>query len=243
MILTSLSRFFSNFNLWRCPLCDTLQYGPFYPVCPLCIRKIPLYPDTDIHDNAIIRLVWPACDVKAGGALFHYDHTDEAHQLIYLIKYYGARRLAESLGEWICKKLRMKEWEEQIDAVVPVPMNKRRRKEYGYNQVAYVAKGIAKCLGCNVEEWLVRNDTLSSQTRLNVEERQQRVMDIAVRMPDEVRGRTILLVDDVMTTGATMRQCAAALQAFDSQARICVCVIGCVLPSNKSPKYEPQVTE
>lgn len=241
MNLQHFYRSIQQFRLWRCPVCDSLQYGRFMPVCPLCVRLIPLYEDMDVHDNGVLRLLWSACDVRAGGALFHYYNGDDVHRIIHLVKYYRAFRLGEELGAWLCQKLRMKEWSEKIEVVVPVPMNKRRAKQYGYNPAFYIARGIAKQLGCRVEEWLERTDSFSSQTRMSVRERQERTIHLHAHIPRQERGKCVLLVDDVITTGSTLRQCATALLSCDSQMTLCVAAVGCVLAPDKCTQKKPHV--
>ena len=231
-----------NFVLWTCPVCGTFQYGRKTPVCASGMLEAPLYRDVDVHCNAIVRALHSVIDAKAGGALFHYNRFDKFHVLIPLIKYYHEYELAGILGEWLCTKLKISEWEEHIDVIVPVPMNKRRAKVYGYNQVELIARGISKHLGCPVESWLVRQDELSSQTKVNVNERTERVMALQAHIPEEDKGKTVLLVDDVMTTGSTLRQCANAIVQADPSVTLCVCVVASVLPVIDSPDYKPNVT-
>lgn len=121
-----------------------------------------------------------------------------------------------------CKELQIEEWGSGIDAVVPVPMNKRRKKKYGYNQSLYIAKAIAAYLHAEVCEWLHRSDKMISHTKLNARERAESSIMLEANIPDNMRGKTILIVDDVMTTGETMRRCLTELHEADPTAQFCI---------------------
>lgn len=166
--------------------------------------------------------MWTAVDAKEGGALMYYNHASPFHTLVIRIKYWGDFDLAERMGAWACRRLGMEGWPLKVDVVVPVPAGKARWKKYGYSQTLYLARGIARELQCPVEEWLSRTDSLSSQTHRSAEERATAEMDVVASVPENRRGATVLLVDDVITTGSTMRRCALALQTADPTLNICV---------------------
>ncbi|MCF0195793.1 MAG: ComF family protein [Bacteroidaceae bacterium] len=187
--------------------------------------KLPLLHVSDRHDNLLLRRLWTEVDVVAGASLMSYRHFSPFSRMITNFKYHGDTSLGIRLGEFMCHELDIKHWEEKIDVIVPMPMNKRRKKEYGYNQTLYLAKGIAKVLNCEVCEWLKRTDSLPSQTTLSGLERTERKITLEVHIPAERRGLTLLFVDDVVTSGSTMRQCVAALTHADPTAKICVATL------------------
>jgi ComF family protein len=131
--------------------------------------------------------------------------------VIHELKYNGRRELAEPLAE-----LTAKAWGDglfPVDCMVPVPLHPRRLRERGYNQAALISKRLAVDIGLPVLPGvLVRSRMTESQTRLNAFDRRQNV-DGAFDVPGaECDGRSVLLVDDVCTTGSTLQACADALR-------------------------------
>ncbi|MBT3604622.1 MAG: ComF family protein [Candidatus Latescibacteria bacterium] len=141
------------------------------------------------------------------------EFNDEIRQLIHLLKYRGkvlpGRLLGRALGHCLSRRLEInKDW-----IVLPIPLHTARTRERGYNQSTIIARALAKELGLNVLEKTLKRDRYTpSQTRLNRENRYQNVAG-AFRVKDakDIVGRQIVLVDDVVTTGATSRACWEAL--------------------------------
>jgi competence protein ComFC len=102
-----------------------------------------------------------------------------------------------------------------VDAVIPVPLHPRRERERGFNQSAVLARRVAGAKGLRTATgWLVRTKNVPPQATLESAAREMNVRGaFTVRMPGKVRGKTVLLVDDVFTTGATLRECSRVLKA------------------------------
>lgn len=148
-------------------------------------------------------------------------------RLIHDFKYRGNWRLAREMGLWYGAELAECDWYRAVDVVVPVPLHWRKRLRRGYNQSEYLAEGIAAALGCEVDRRSVsRRRNNSSQTRHSHEERWENVAELfRVRRPERLRGRHILLVDDVLTTRATMVSCGEAILRAVPDCRISVAVL------------------
>ena len=101
-----------------------------------------------------------------------------------------------------------------IDCLIPVPLHAKREKERGYNQSLMICQGIHEVTGIPIgEKYLVREVYTETQTHKSAEERFKNVQDIfEVRYADELKGKHVLLVDDVLTTGATLESCAHQLE-------------------------------
>ena len=135
-------------------------------------------------------------------------------KLIRSFKYSGRQDLARPLAGLLAEVWIGEERLRPVDVVVPVPLHWRRERKRGFNQAAALAEVFGKKAGLPVLEGALRRRKAGrSQTELKREERRENVKDaFEARRPEELRGKTILLVDDVCTTGATLEACARALK-------------------------------
>ena len=137
-------------------------------------------------------------------------YEDVLRELIHLFKYGRVRSLARPLSERLVSAI---PWDQRFDVIVPVPLHWRRRLARGFNQANLLAGAVARRYALPVSSALKRRRRTDSQAGLSNAKRRANVSGaFAVRRPEQVRGRRVLLVDDVMTTGATASACAAALK-------------------------------
>jgi ComF family protein len=133
--------------------------------------------------------------------------------MIHLLKYGKRPSLAKRLGRMMSILVLRDPLLSRAELVVPVPLHSARQRERGYNQSELLASALAESLGIRlVKNALVRRKNTKSQTGLTPEQRMRNVADaFEVKKPDTLKGKKVLLVDDVMTTGSTLRFCAEAL--------------------------------
>ncbi|HTY00285.1 MAG TPA: ComF family protein [Bacteroidota bacterium] len=158
-------------------------------------------------------------------APFYFEKEGPLQQLIHKLKYGGMTRIGVLVGEEIAAGIAGHRGDGNA-VIVPVPLHRAKRRERGYNQSYFIGRGISRELGVPVREWALRREIYTrSQTTLDIIERAKNV-EGAFRVPsrsvDALRGKTVLLVDDVITTGATIRACAAALREANVE-RIIAC--------------------
>lgn len=156
--------------------------------------------------------------------LFGYDPGSDYHRLIHGIKYRSKRELAVWLGRMLGDKIGDAAG---IDCVVPVPLHPEREKKRGFNQSLLIGTGIAEILRVEVvPDALYRVVNTRSQTGLSREERTDNVSDAFILKNDErLRGRHVLIVDDVLTSGATVGACLSVLRKV-ADARYSVATLG-----------------
>ena len=172
---------------WLCPSCtdEILFFEPPWP---------PLL--DEIH---------PLQDVRAAAHL-----NGPLRQAIHRFKYGGLRALSPVLGEMLYDCWDAGPW--PVEAIVPVPLHPQRQRERGYNQSALLARELARHTGLAVVEGtLLRITPTPPQVGLKAIERAENVRDAFRCRNDSLAGKHVLLVDDVLTTGATLRACAGAL--------------------------------
>ena len=207
----------------RCIVCQhTLEPTEQY-LCTACSIQLPRYPLQSIEDNEPIRKVWNFAPIQYGTTLLYYRHQSDFHKIIIKIKYKGGEELGIKIGEWAATELAHWQLSEKIDVIVPVPSDKKRKHKRGYNQAELIAKGMGKIMKLPVMNLLVKKETGTSQTRLSQTARIKNTTGkYEATIPLSWRGKHILLVDDVLTTGATIGNCAQALLATDPKAKISI---------------------
>jgi len=141
---------------------------------------------------------------------------DPVQEALHRLKYRRDIGLGEALSNQMSEFVKQLDW--PINMLVPIPLGKRRLRERGYNQVAMVAMPLSMQLGLDYEPGaLVRARETRSQVGLSAVERQENVRDVFLVDTKKVSGRTVLLIDDVSTTGATLSSAADALYASDAR--------------------------
>lgn len=197
----------------------------FPPLCLACRRVLSSHqqqlclscqlhlPYTSLHeeaDNIFTQRFWGRLPLQGGAACFYFVKGGRIQPLIHRIKYQNQPELAKSWGRIYAKKLLQNPLFEEVDCIVPVPLHWKKRRIRGFNQAAMIGAGLAEGMDLpmfsHALEKTKHNITQTHKSRL---ERLQNVMDsIKLRQPDQLKGRHILLVDDVMTSGATLEACA-----------------------------------
>jgi len=129
------------------------------------------------------------------------------------LKYFHRYDIGEQLGKQGALEFQKNGFFEGIDAIVPVPLTKKRQRERGYNQSEEIARGICSVTGLPIFDNVVMRESFKgSQTQLKSFERLESVENVFYMInPDRIKGKHLLLVDDVMTTGATLLSCAKEL--------------------------------
>jgi ComF family protein len=155
--------------------------------------------------------------VPLAGAATTAEHRGILREMVQALKYENAQPLARPLGERLAACLDAQEW--TIDMIVPVPLHTSRLRERGYNQSQLLGEHVADLTGIRcIPAALRRIRATQSQVTITAQERLTNVRDAFTADPASASGRTILLIDDVYTTGATLRACAEALLLVDAAA-------------------------
>ena len=195
-----------------CSVCGhTLVQGERF-ICTACLADFP-FTDADFDgEQAVNERFGSGICPEALHTLFYYNRDSDYRKLIYSVKYYSNRRLGAYLGSMLAERMK---GNCTADCLVPVPLHPRRERDRGFNQALEIARGMAPVLGLEIcSDALVRVRDNVSQTGKSTAERHENVRNIfALRRPERVAGRHVLLVDDVVTTGATVSSCMEALAA------------------------------
>ncbi|WP_163322438.1 ComF family protein [Draconibacterium mangrovi] len=182
-------------------------------VCFECWRDLPL---TNFHlkpENKVAQLFWGRVDISAATAFFSYKKGSKYQQLIHFVKYKGLKELGYETGKKYGYQLLESPDFADVDVIMPVPLHPRKEKKRGFNQSEWIARGIGEVLKKPVDaKTLYRKVYTSTQTRRNRYERWQNVESVfGMTDTNALKDKHILLVDDVVTTGATLEACAIHL--------------------------------
>jgi ComF family protein len=199
-------------------------------LCTNCRIELPY---TDYHllppaQNPLARRFWGKLPVHYTLSYLRFLRHGRVQQLLHQLKYQGQSQVGNALGQLYGAELAATELGREFDVIVPVPLHSRKLTRRGYNQAEAFATGLAAALPCpSAAHALRRTEHTASQTRKGRAERWQNVATVfEVAEPQVVLGRHILLVDDVLTTGATLEACGAALLAAGARA-VSIATIAC----------------
>lgn len=181
-------------------------------ICSRCLINMPYTQIRDYKDNLSARLFWGMFNIHHAYSHIYYRHDALSHPLIMALKYGHRPDVGWKMGEYISKQIIENGFFTGIDAIVPVPLHWIRWIKRGYNQSEQLAKGISRATGIPIRKDIVKRKKYThSQSKRSATERQANVT--GVFKANKTSCTHLLLVDDVLTTGATIKAMAQAIQA------------------------------
>ena len=207
--------FINLFYSRACPVCGEilLDTDSERCVCMVCRAELqrPLSPRSS-HVMLEDRLEGNLDFVHAACA-YYFQKDSAVQKLVHMLKYHGREDIGEMLGRDLGRVLLDSGKFSSVDCVVPVPLHKKRLRKRGYNQCEAIARGVSEVTGWRIEcEALSRKIYNESQTKMSGEQRWENSAGIfSLDAPDKIAGKNVLVIDDIITTGATMASCCAEL--------------------------------
>ncbi|MCB0396582.1 MAG: ComF family protein [Flavobacteriales bacterium] len=195
-----------------CPGCGKTLLKGEKPLCLPCRLHLPRTNFESLTDHHVSRIFWGRLQVNRAMAYLHFEKHGIVRRLVHSIKYHNDTTLGHWLGREMGHALKQAGW--QVDGILPVPLTPERHKKRGFNQSRCLADGMAETMMCEIYDGHMQRITgARSQTRKSRFARWQNVEDaFVVNDPDPLINKHILLVDDVVTTGATLEACGQVLQ-------------------------------
>jgi ComF family protein len=186
--------------------------------CASCRYKIPVSDMYMKPENEFTQRVWGRLPLVSGAAFLYFTRKSVVQRALHELKYRNNPEVGRRLGAEFGRKLREVGQYQTVDVIVPVPLHPDKQRSRGYNQSTVFAQGIAEQLNVPVmEDALRRREFTSTQTRKKRMARHINVNQVfEVTRPTDLQGKHILLVDDVLTTGATLEECGTALLSVPS---------------------------
>ncbi|WP_373058582.1 ComF family protein [Zunongwangia sp. H14] len=186
-------------------------------VCTSCLNDLPL---TNFHqdpDNPVKNIFYGRAVVEQASSLLFFRKKGKVQQLIHNLKYRGHEEIGKFLGEWMGNLLLQSGNYNGIDVVIPVPLHKRKLKSRGFNQVEKFGREIAVILGASYrDDVLVKQNATETQTFKSRLSRWGNMEEIfTLEKPTRLENTHVLLVDDIITTGATLEVCIHKLSGIN----------------------------
>ena len=182
----------------------------------LCLKCLHEIPKTNYHllaDNPIEKRFWGKVPIFRGTAFFFFQKGSPFQKLLHLLKYKGNKDLGKFLGKYAAVDLLDTDDFSSIDVIIPVPLHPKKYKTRGYNQSEWIGNGLSEILGKPQDtNTLIRVRENTTQTKKSVFERYENTDGIfELSNINNLTGKHVLLVDDVLTTGSTLEACIQAL--------------------------------
>jgi ComF family protein len=187
-------------------------------ICLFCRNDLPLTNFSFETPNQIEKTFYGRIPIEKGTALFYFLKKGKTQQLIHELKYNGQQQVGAFIGSWLGEEMLKSNRFKNIDCIIPVPLHSKKQKKRGYNQVSTFGNSLSKTLNIPFYENVLKKKTaINSQTKLLRLDRWKNVQELFyVEEKLSLANKHILLIDDIITTGATLEACYLALNNFSN---------------------------
>ncbi len=200
----------------HCAGCDSPLYSSEKVLCTTCRHSLPLGNFHNLNAKKIEKVFYGRVKIENAIALFSFQKDGIVQNLIHNLKYRGQQEIGEELGKWLGNVMTHNTDYKHIDSVIPVPLHKKRRQERGYNQVHKFGIEIAKSLDAKYIDSILKKKSYSKkQSKHSKQSRWENIAEtFTLENPSLLENKHILLVDDIITTGATIEACINTLKSI-----------------------------
>jgi ComF family protein len=215
-----LHAFGSLFFPHLCAGCSSNNIARDEAICFKCIAHFPITGFANQPGNPIEKIFWGRIPVSAACCQFYFTRSSTVQHALHALKYKNNKEAGIVMGRLLGYSLKQSSRFSNIDAIVPLPLYPKKEKSRGYNQAKIIAEGIQEALNIPViTDAVVRIKYTDSQTNKNRIDRWKNVGDVfSLQKPELLKGKKILLTDDVITTGASLEACGEAICEAEIEA-------------------------
>ncbi len=210
-----------------CAGCTTILLGSENVICTRCSHEIPFTNDHLNPENDTFKKFYGRVDLEFATSLLYFHKKGIVQELIHNLKYRGQQEIGTVLGNWHAEDLKNINVLKSIDFIIPVPLHAKRLKKRGYNQVITFAEALSRNLNIPINTSVLKKDVfLKTQVNKGIIGRSDMVNQnvFSVTMNENLHNKHFLLLDDVVTTGATLEACARELLKIPRARISIVCV-------------------
>ncbi len=192
-----------------CAGCNSILLSDEKVICTSCRHEIPLTNHHKTINNEAFNKFYGRIDLEFAAAMLYFHKKGIVQEMIHKLKYKGHQEIGVLIGDWYSEELKFSKEIKTIDYIIPVPLHKKRLKERGYNQVTTFGKALSTNLNIPFNDTiLVRNVYSKTQTKKTFLGRSDVVESVfGVNFDESLHYKHFLLLDDVITTGATLEAC------------------------------------
>jgi ComF family protein len=195
-------------------------------ICTSCRHHIPLTHHYLNPENEAVKKFYGKIPLEHASAFLYFNKKGMVQELIHNLKYAGQQEVGTILGQWYVEDLKQLELQTPFDTIIPVPLHKKKFKKRGYNQVATFGQALSEALTIPYNDRLLyRKLNAKTQSKKNLLGRSENIENLFdITNTENHQNQHFLLVDDVLTTGATLEACARALLKIPGTRISIVCM-------------------
>lgn len=211
-----------------CLMCGQRLMSNEQHVCTSCLTLLPRTNFHQTEENMVEKLFRGIVPIERCAILFFYQKGNSSCNIVHHLKYHMGHDTGIYFGRLFATEIASSGFFNDIDLLIPVPLSKHRLHERGYNQAEMIAIGVSQATGIPIDTLhLTRVHNNPTQTRQSRTERLHNTEHLFTTLkPEELAQKHVLLIDDVITTGSTLRACACALLSV-AGIRFSILTLGC----------------
>lgn len=196
-----------------CNGCETLLLSNETVLCSKCRHDLPFTNHHSVKENETFKKFYGRLPVSHASSIVYFHKKGMVQQLIHQLKYKGAEDIGTLFGELYATELTKIQSFEKFDEIIPVPLHKKRLQKRGYNQVTHFGQSLSKGVGIPFNETILERKRYSkTQTKKSLLGRTEINTSLfEAKFSEKDYGKHFLLIDDVITSGATLEACGKAL--------------------------------
>jgi ComF family protein len=211
--MKSLHNLFSLFYPNICVCCEQNLLDQEKLICIECRFDLPFVDNGNYESNLLTQTLEGRVIVESGASFLYYHPVGKVKKLIHQLKYKNNQEVGAFLGNWFGKKLLESDKFNEIDYIIPVPLHQKKLRQRGYNQLTKFGEKLSEIFHIQyIEDVLIRTSTENTQPfKKRIERFKNLETKFSVSNLDILNSKHILLIDDVVTTGATLEACCKVL--------------------------------
>ncbi|AXT57062.1 ComF family protein [Aquimarina sp. AD1] len=199
-----------------CAACDNPLYKNERILCTSCRHKLPLGNFHKVNAKKIEKVFYGRAKIENATSLLVFEKDSLVQNLIHNLKYRGREEIGKELGVWLGQELSQSSVYQNIDTIIPVPLHPKRLRERGFNQVEKFGQEIAEKLNAEYVDFVLKKNSYNKKQSKN--SRLTRWINTSetfgIQNESLLTNKHILIVDDIVTTGATLEACIQVLKSI-----------------------------